>query len=165
MKNIANYISISRILMSILLMITNTFTISFYMLYMYCGLSDMLDGFLARKYKITSEIGAKIDSIADMVFIFVSIIKVLPVLNLSKAIGIWIIIIAMIKVFNIICGYVYYKKLMLPHTILNKITGFVLFIIPLIMQWIDLEIVEILICVLATFSALQEGHCIKTRKI
>ena len=76
MKNIANYISISRILMSILLMITNTFTISFYMLYMYCGLSDMLDGFLARKYKMTSEIGAKIDSIADMVFVFVSIIKV-----------------------------------------------------------------------------------------
>ena len=148
MKNIANYISISRILMSILLMITNTFTLSFYILYMYCGLSDMLDGFLARKYKMTSEIGAKIDSIADMVFVFVSIIKVLPVLNLSKAIGIWIIIIAMIKVFNVICGYVYYKKLMLPHTILNKITGFVLFIIPLIMELTVLQILKSWLCVL-----------------
>lgn len=125
----------------------------------------MLDGFLARKFKITSEKGAKIDSIADIVFILVSIIKILPVLNLSKVIYIWVIVIAMIKICNVICGYVYYKKLTLPHTIMNKITGFVLFIDPLIIQCIDLVIVEILTCVLATFSAIQEGHYIRTRKI
>lgn len=165
MKNIANYISISRIIMSILLIITKTFSIPFYILYIYCGLSDMLDGFLARKYKITSEIGAKIDSIADIVFILVSIVKILPILNLSKVICIWVIIIAMIKICNVICGYVYYKKLTLPHTIANKITGLALFITPLIIQCIDLVIVEILICVLATFSAIQEGHYIRTKKI
>lgn len=163
MKNIANYISISRIIMSIILIITKTFSIPFYILYIYCGLSDMLDGFLARKYKITSEIGAKIDSIADIVFVLVSIVKILPVLNLSKVIYIWGIVIAMIKICNVICGYVYYKKLTLPHTIMNKITGFVLFITPLIIQYIDLVIIEIFICVLATFSAIQEGHYIRTK--
>ena len=71
----------------------------------------------------------------------------------------------MIKICNIICGYVYYKKLTLPHTIMNKITGFILFIAPLIIQCIDLVIVEILICILATFSAIQEGHYIRTRKV
>lgn len=165
MKNIANYISISRIIMSILLIVTKTFSIPFYIIYIYCGLSDMLDGFFARKYKITSEIGAKIDSIADIVFILVSIVKILTVINLSKVICIWVIIIAMIKICNVLCGYVYYKKLTLPHTITNKITGFVLFITPLIIQCIDLVIVEILICILATFSAIQEGHYIRTRKV
>ena len=97
MKNIANYISISRIIMSILLIPTKTFSILFYSIYIYCGLSDMLDGFLARRYKITSEIGAKIDSVADIVFVFISIVKILPVLNLSKEIYIWCIIIAIIK--------------------------------------------------------------------
>lgn len=143
MKNIANYISISRIIMSILLIITKTFSIPFYIIYIYSGLSDMVDGFVARKYNITSEIGAKIDSIADIVFILVAIVKIC----------------------NIICGYVYYKKLTLPHTIMNKITGFILFIAPLIIQCIDLMIVEILICILATFSAIQEGHYIRTRKV
>ena len=165
MKNIANYISVSRIIMSIVLIITKTFSIPFYIIYVYCGLSDMLDGFLARKFKIASDIGAKIDSIADIVFILVSLIKILPVLNLSKGIYIWGSAIAMIKIFNIICGYVYYKKLMLPHTIANKITGFILFIFPFIIKFMDLVIVEILICVLATFSAIQEGHYIKARKI
>ena len=75
MKNIANYISISRIIMSILLIITKTFSIPFYIIYIYSGLSDMVDGFVARKYNITSEIGAKIDSIADIVFILVAIVK------------------------------------------------------------------------------------------
>lgn len=165
MKNIANYISISRIIMSILLIPTKTFSILFYSIYIYCGLSDMLDGFLARRYKITSEIGAKIDSVADIVFVFISIVKILPVLNLSKEIYIWCITIAIIKICNVICGYAYYKKLELPHTVANKITGFVLFITPFLIQCIDLEIVEILICVLATFSAIQEGHYIRTRRI
>ena len=165
MKNIANYISISRIVMSVLLIITKTFSIPFYIIYLYCGLSDMIDGFLARKYKITSEMGAKIDSIADMIFVFGSILKIIPVIEIPIAIYIWITIIILIKVFNIILGYIQYKKLTLLHTIANKITGFVLFIIPLMIGFIDIKILESLICGVATFSAIQEGYYIKIGKI
>ena len=165
MKNIPNYISISRIIMAIALLIPKTFSITFYIIYIYCGLSDMLDGLLARKYKITSQFGAKIDSIADMIFVFVSILKIIPVIEISIAIYIWITIIILIKVFNIICGYKYYKKPILLHTTANKITGLILFVDPLIMGVIDIKILEILICGIATFSAIQEGHFIRTRKI
>ena len=165
MKNIANYISISRIIMSIALLIPKTFSITFYIIYIYCGLSDILDGFLARKYKITSEFGAKIDSIADMIFVFGSILKIIPVIEIPIAIYIWITIIILIKVFNIICGYKYYKKLTLLHTTANKIKGLIVFVNPLIMGVIDIKILEILICSIATFSAIQEGHFIRTRKI
>ena len=165
MKNIPNYISISRIIMVIALLIPKTFSETFYIIYIYCGLSDILDGFLARKYKITSEFGAKIDSLADMIFVFVSILKIIPVIEIPIAIYIWITIIILIKVFNIICGYKYYKKLTLLHTSANKITGLILFVNPLIMGVIDIKILEILICGIATFSAIQEGHFIRTRKI
>ena len=164
MKNIPNYISISRIIMSIALLFLKTFSITFYIIYIYCGLSDMLDGFLARKYKITSQFGAKIDSIADMIFVFVSVLKIIPFIKISIIIYIWIIIIVLIKVFNIILGYIYYKKLILVHTIANKITGFVLFIIPLMIEFIDIKILESLICGIATFSAIQEGYYIKIGK-
>ena len=100
MKNIANYISISRIIMSIALLIPKIFSITFYIIYIYCGLSDILDGFLARKYKITSEFGAKIDSIADMIFVFGSILKIIPVIEIPIAIYIWITVIILIKVLN-----------------------------------------------------------------
>lgn len=164
MKNIANYISISRIIMSIALLMTKTFSIPFYILYMFCGISDMIDGLFARKYKVASEKGAKIDSIADILFILVATIKILPTLNFSKLVYIWIIIIAMIKICNVICGYVYYKKIVMPHTIANKITGFILFIVPIIIKYVDLVILGIIICIVATFAAIQEGHYIRTKK-
>lgn len=165
MKNIANYISISRIIMSIMLLIPKTFSISFYCIYIYCGISDMLDGIIARKLKITSKFGEKIDSISDFIFIIICLIKFIPNLNLSNIIYLWIILIAIIKLINIICGYIYYKKLILLHTLGNKITGFALFIYPLFMQFSKIEIIEIIICVIATFSAIQEGHFIRTNKI
>ena len=51
MKHIANYISISRIIMSIVLIATAPFSVMFYIIYIYCGISDMLDGYIARKSK------------------------------------------------------------------------------------------------------------------
>lgn len=125
----------------------------------------MLDGIIARKLKITSKFGEKIDSISDFIFIIICLIKFIPNLNLSNIIYLWIILITIIKLIDIICGYIYYKKLILLHTLGNKITGFALFIYPLFMQFSKVEIIEIIICVIATFSAIQEGHFIRTNKI
>ena len=163
MKNIANYLSISRIIMSIILAISETFSFPFYIIYIYCGISDMLDGYIARKTKSTSKIGAGLDSVADIIFVIVAIIKILPALYLSKGIIIWIVIIALIKVTNVICAYIFYKKLVLLHTTANKITGFILFITSFIIANTNSIIFEIIICSIATFAAVQEGHYIRTR--
>jgi len=161
MKNVANYISVSRIIMSIILFVTVTFSTSFYIIYIYCGLSDMLDGFIARKSKNESEIGAILDSVADIVFAIVAMIKILPMLNLTNGIFIWIVCIVFIKIVNVICSYIYYKEIVLPHTIPNKITGFILFIVPFIIVNTNPIIFEIIICSIATFAAVLEGHYIK----
>lgn len=165
MKNIANCISISRIVMSIILAIPKTFSIPFCIIYIYCGISDMLDGFIARRTKSTSKVGTILDSIADIVFVIIAMIKILPVLNLSNAIIIWASIIALIKIMNIIFSYICYKKVVLPHTFANRITGLVLFVTPLIIVNFDSIIFEIVVCVVATFSAIQEGYYIKTKKV
>ena len=163
MKNIANYISVSRIIMSIILFITETFSIVFCIIYIYCSISDMLDGFIARKINNTSKTGARLDSNADIIFVIIAVVKILPVLNLSNGIVIWIIIIALIKIVNVICSYIYYKKIVLPHTIANRITGLILFIAPLIIININSVILEIIICSIATFAAVQEGYYIRTK--
>ena len=147
--------------MSLMLLIPDTFSIEFYIIYIYCGISDMLDGFIARKSKNESKIGARLDSASDIIFVIVAIIKILPALNLSKGIIIWTVIIALIKVTNVICAYICYKKLVLPHTIANKITGFILFIAPFIIVNTNQIIFEIIICSIATFAAVQEGYYIR----
>ncbi len=163
MKYIANYISISRIIISIILLIPETFSVNFYIMYIYCGISDMLDGYIARKSKSESNIGARLDSISDIIFIFVAMIKILPKLDLINGIIIWVVLIIFIKIVNVICSYVYYKRIVLPHTIANKITGFILFIAPFIIVNTNSIIFEIIICSIATFAAVQEGHYIRTR--
>ena len=165
MKNLANYISISRIIISIFLLIPETFSIYFYIMYVYCGISDMLDGYIARKSKNESNIGARLDSISDIIFIFVAMIKILLKLSLTNVVIVWIAIIIIIKIINVISSYVYYKRIILLHTIANKITGFILFITPFIIVNIDSIVFEIVICSIATFAAVQEGHYIRIKKI
>lgn len=164
MKNIANYLTISRIIISIILIFLKVFSIPFYILYIYCGISDMLDGFLARKLKQTSKLGANIDSLADLIFVLVVFVKILPTLSISISILIWIGLIFLIKICNLILGYVFLKKLVFLHTFLNKITGFVLFIFPLFMLFINIYVLAVIACLFATFSAIQETYLIISRK-
>ena len=164
MKNLANYISISRILMSIVLIFTKPFSLLFYIIYLYCGISDMLDGCIARKSKNTTRFGSLLDSIADIIFVMIAIIKIVPFLNFSNEILIWIMMIALVKISNVICAYIYCKKFIFPHTIANKMTGFILFMVPFILLKNRDLILEAMICCIATFAAIQEGYFIRTKR-
>jgi CDP-diacylglycerol--glycerol-3-phosphate 3-phosphatidyltransferase len=63
---------------------------------------------------------------------------------------------------NIVSGCVVKKKIITPHTVMNKVTGVLLFILPLTLRIIDLRISGSLVCAVATFAAIQEGHYIRT---
>ena len=121
----------------------------------------MIDGTIARKTNSTSELGAKIDTVADFAFITVSLIKILPTINIPQWLWIWVIAIAVIKISNIVWGFIQRGKLISIHTILNKVTGLVLFLLPLMMQFIELKYSYTIICSIATLSAIQEGYYIR----
>ena len=78
----ANIITILRILCSIALLFCPVFSLVFYALYITAGVSDMLDGWVARRTHTTSELGAKLDTIADVVFVIVCLVRLLPVLDI-----------------------------------------------------------------------------------
>ncbi len=151
--------------MSLLIIGTETFSVPFFIIYSYCGLSDMVDGFFARKYNAESKLGEKIDSLADIVFVLAAMVKIIPSLNLPKEILIWIIVIATIKFFGIMYGFICYKKIMFLHTMANKITGFALFITPFLIVNISSVIVYSSLCALSTFAAVDECyHIIKGKQ-
>ena len=75
MKYIPNVLSFSRIILSIVLFYLNPEKLPFILIYIICGITDILDGFIAHKINITSELGAKLDSFADMLIIFVILFK------------------------------------------------------------------------------------------
>lgn len=137
-------------------------SVTFWVIYSVCGISDMLDGYLARKLRCESKTGALLDSLADLVFVACCCYKLIPVLVFPKWLWIWCVAIVAIKVINQVCALVMYKKCVFPHTIANKMTGVLLFVgVPLTVFLVSI-IPMIIIAVVATFAAVQEGHFIRT---
>ena len=163
-KQIANIITISRILSSIYLLFCPVFSICFYSIYIFCGITDMADGMIARKTESVSELGARLDTAADGVFAAVCFAKILPFMQLPAWLWTWIAIIALIKIGNIIRGWIVNKKLVSIHSILNKVTGFLLFLYPLSFGFIAPVYSSAVVCFIATLSALDEGYHIRRGK-
>ena len=158
----ANIITGIRIVCSIAMLFFPAFSPAFYALYIAAGVSDMIDGTVARKTGTVSESGSKLDTVADLVLVTVCLIKFIPVIHIPMWLIIWIIVIAAIKGINLISGYVMHKEFVAVHTVMNRVTGILLFVLPLTFTIIDLKYSGAIVSAVATFAAIQEGHFIRT---
>lgn len=129
---IPNLITSTRIVGSIGLLFTNPMSVTFFVLYTLCGISDAIDGWVARATKSTTEFGTKLDSVADILFYTAMAIQVFPYLLRDLPIALWCVAGAVIFTRIIIYLFVAIKhhRFASIHTYLNKATGFVIFVIP-----------------------------------
>ena len=164
-RHIPNIITLSRIPMAVALPFVQFAPAVFWTLYLLCGLSDILDGAVARLTGTVSRLGERLDTPADIVFVAVWMVLFIPAINVGRWLWIWTGIIAFIKVVNVISGLAMKKGFVAKHTPANKATGILLFLLPMIVLW---EVIKvpciILVSLLATFAAVQEGHLIRTEQ-
>ena len=155
---LANITTGLRIIGSVVLLFFDASSFSFYITYLLCGFSDMIDGVMARKTNAVSSFGSKLDTVADTVFMAVCAVKLLPMVNLPVLLWIWIGTIAMMKATNIILEFIRRKELMAYHTVLNKLTGMMLFVLPFTLQWIEPRYSFDVVCSVAKIAAIGEGY-------
>ena len=160
----ANIITGIRIVISVALLVFPALSPAFFVLYIAGGLSDMIDGAVARRTGTVSEFGSKLDTIADIIFVAVCLIKVIPVLVAPIWLYIWIAVIAFIKIANIAIGYTRQKELISVHSAMNKVAGGLLFFFPLTLAFIDLKHSAAVVCMFATAAAIQEGFTVREKK-
>lgn len=158
----ANALTICRIILSLALLVPPALSPAFLALYAAAGVTDMADGFIARRTGTESEFGARLDSIADYVLTVVCLVKILPATTVPTWLWIWIALTVTVKAANVASGFVAQKRLVLPHTIANKVAGAAVFLVPFALPFMDITIVAIPACAIATFAAIQEGHLIRT---
>ena len=162
-RHIPNIISLSRIPMAVALPFVQSSPAIFWTLYLLCGLSDILDGAVARLAGTESRIGERLDTLSDIVFVAVWMVLFIPAINVGRWLWIWTGIIAFIKVVNVISGLAMKKGFVAKHTPANKATGILLFILPMVILWEVIKVPYIVLgCLLATFAAIQEGHLTRT---
>ncbi len=158
-----NVISALRIAGSFSLLFCEVTGWPFWVLYALCGLSDMADGWLARRLQAESKTGAILDSVSDIVFVACCAIRLLLVLEIPIWLWIWAGIIVTIKIINQISALVVCKRFCFPHTSANKLTGFLLFLAVPAVFWSMIPVS--IVAALATFAAVQEGHYIRTKQV
>ena len=163
MKRLPNVISVLRIAGSIGLLFCDVAGWMFWALYALCGISDMVDGWLARNLQAESKTGAVLDSVADIVFVACCAIRLLPVLEIPVWLCIWAGVIVFIKMVNQISALFVCKRFCFLHTVANKLTGLLLFLTVPALFWSMIPIA--IVAAMATFAAVQEGHFIRTKQV
>lgn len=158
-KNISipNCITASRILGAIVLVFTPRFSVPFYIVYTICGLSDAVDGLIARAMKKETEFGAKLDSVADLTFYTVLLIKIFPFLwrNLPKVIwfAVGLILLTRLSAYLVACFK--YKKFASVHTYANKLTGLSIYLVPYLVKIWTVPVCSA-VCIIAGLASLEE---------
>ena len=160
MTPIPNIITSLRMAGSFGLLLCDVTGAAFWMIYALCGISDIADGWLARKLKCVTKTGALLDSLADICFVACCAWQILPMLELPQWLWLWAGVIVAMKVVNQLSALVMYGRCRFPHTLANKWAGFLLFIaVPMtFMSIIPISIVA----AVATFAAIHEG-CVLAR--
>ena len=163
MKHIPNILSETRIALCLPLLLVDAMTVPFWVLYVIAGTTDILDGFLARRWGVESKFGARLDSLADFVFVLAVGYKLFPWLKLSDELWMMIGLIALVKTVNAISSYVVKHRIEFLHTKANKLTGLLLFIgMMAIGQSYFVSVAWAIACI-ALFAAIQEGHYIRSK--
>ena len=129
---IANFITVLRMAGTGMLLFTAPLTPAFYLLYTLCGVTDALDGIIARATKTASAFGARLDSIADLMFYGVVLWKLTPLLWAKLPMGVWCLTggVLLVRVTACIVAVVKYGTFASTHTVLNKLTGLLVFLLP-----------------------------------
>lgn len=162
MKNpyltLPNFITNLRIVGTLALLWIEPLSARFFLVYSLTGITDVLDGFVARLTGSSSRFGAKLDSVADLLFYGVMLIRIFPVMWARLPGEIWFAV-GIILVIRIISYAVAAKKtgeFASLHTYMNKFSGFAVFCVPyVILQPFAVPVCST-VCLIAALASAEE---------
>lgn len=131
-----NICTFVRIIGTLCLLFPPPLSLPFFIIYAVCGISDVVDGTLARMTNTETALGAKLDSIADILFYGVMILRIFPTLLRILNLHVWILVAvaAFIRICSYTVGAIKFKKFVSIHTLMNKLTGLSIFIVPFVLR-------------------------------
>ena len=156
--NLPNGITAARMAGTAALLLVRPLTPGFYILYTLTGLTDVLDGWIARRTGTASDFGARLDSAADLLFYAVVLCRLFPILDVRMPPEIWYAVggVLLLRLLGYAVAAVRYRRFAALHTKLNKLTGLCVFSIAYLLDSPALVPVCCLICFLAAIAAGQE---------
>ena len=156
--NMADTITSARMVFAPFLLFIPPRSIGFFAVYTLAGLTDALDGWLARKMGLVSEFGARLDSMADLLFYGVLLLRLFPVMRQVLPVTIWyaVAVILIVRLAAYAVAAIKYHHFASLHTRLNKLTGAAIFLLPYVLAVSTGVGYSWAVCILAFVASLEE---------
>lgn len=164
-KQIPNILTASRILIAIIILFIKPFSIAFYVIYGYCGISDLFDGVIARAIKNESSFGSLLDTIGDVLLTVTGSFVTFKYMYTVDNLWIWGMLAAVLSIYlfraiGAIVTLVRFKKFAMLHTIGNKVGMILLFLFPLFYELLakvnGAQVGLYVICGICVIAAIEE---------
>ena len=164
-KQIPNILTASRILIAIIILFIKPFSIAFYVIYGYCGISDLFDGVIARAIKSESSFGSLLDTIGDVLLTVTGSFVTFKYMYTVDNLWIWGMLAAVLSIYlfraiGAIVTLIRFKKFAMLHTIGNKVGMILLFLFPLFYELLakvnGAQIGLYVICGICVIAAIEE---------
>ncbi len=164
-KQIPNILTASRILIAIIILFIKPFSIAFYVIYGYCGISDLFDGVIARAIKNESSFGSLLDTIGDVLLTVTGSFVTFKYMYTVDNLWIWGMLAAVLSIYvfraiGAIVTLIRFKKFAMLHTIGNKVGMILLFLFPLFYELLakvnGAQIGLYVICGICVIAAIEE---------
>ena len=155
--NIPNLISFSRIIISLVLLTVMDSTPIFMSLFLIAGISDVADGYIARRFNMVTTAGAILDSFADIVFhLVIFIVLYIKYRWVLEENALLFLVVLGIKLSSAVATRIKFGKILFLHTFANKATGLIVFFaVPIIMITMNNSFIPVLLGI-AVIAALEE---------
>ena len=157
-KNAANMITVVRIPCAVGIILSTPFSPLFYFFLLIGGLSDALDGIVARKISGDSPLGALLDSISDLCFfgstVFSVLIKEYNLIGLSAKV--LFSILCIIRFISYLIQIIKFKQLAPLHTLLNKIASISIFVLLFIIPFIGITTAGCIASIIGIVGGIEE---------
>ena len=158
MWTIANYITCIRIIGALVMVWLEPLSTEFLVVYSLCGVSDALDGFIARTTNTTTKLGTILDSVADLIFYSVMLFCVFPTLWAILPKWVWALTVSVlvIRLGSYVITAIKYRRFASQHTYFNKATGLSLFLVPYMLKTPIAIGYCIAVCIIGGLASLEE---------
>ena len=157
-RNAANMITVVRIPCAVGIVLSTPFTPLFYLFLLIGGLSDALDGIVARKISGDSPLGALLDSISDLCFfgstVFSVLIKEYDSIGFSAKF--LFSILCVIRLISYLIQIIKFKQLAPLHTLLNKLASMSIFVLLFIIPFIGITMAGCIASTIGIIGGIEE---------
>ena len=124
--------------------------------YIYAGITDMIDGVIARKLNVGSTFGANLDGVADLLFAGIGLYRLLPVVDFPVWATPVVLSILSIRIISITIAGIRFKQLVMLHTIANKAVVLIAWLIFIFYLFMDVEIMLIVGCIVGLYAFVED---------